>query len=217
MPDAALRLAFGSVLRGAGQVWADDLTLEVVDPKEIKSTQPAPPERNYADHASNLDFEATGADAANPVPGWSLHGHLPEAYSNALPKRGPMAAGRSWRSIRRNRGHRRFSSQHRISPEAPTMESGCGSGRTSRPRAWPRKPTCRWDCRRSSQRAFRQHEEPGSKGMTDWQSQDVVVDVPADAEGLSIGVVLRGVGKIGVDDASVEIVDPSKVPLTTEP
>jgi hypothetical protein len=38
--------------------------------------------------------------------------------------------------------------------------------------------------------------------------------VPADAEGLSIAAILKGAGSVGVDDASLEVVDPAKVPLT---
>src|SRR5262249_6901166 len=67
VPEAAVRLAFGPLLVGAGQVWADDLSLDVVDPKAIKATEPA---ISYAERASNLDFEAAGGDAADPVPGW---------------------------------------------------------------------------------------------------------------------------------------------------
>jgi len=40
--------------------------------------------------------------------------------------------------------------------------------------------------------------------------------VPTDAEVLSLAVVLRGVGTLGVDDASVEIVDPAKVAVSPE-
>jgi hypothetical protein len=50
----------------------------------------------------------------------------------------------------------------------------------------------------------------GAKGTIDWQPHEVVIDVPADADGLSIGAVLQGVGTLGVDDASLEVVDPSK-------
>jgi hypothetical protein len=52
------------------------------------------------------------------------------------------------------------------------------------------------------------------KGTTDWASHEVVLDVAADAVGLVLGVGAPGAGKIGVDDASLEVVDPAKVPTT---
>ena len=56
----------------------------------------------------------------------------------------------------------------------------------------------------------------GLKGSGDWRAQEVVLDVPADAEGLCIGLNLSGTGCLGVDDATIEVVDPSRVPLTTD-
>jgi hypothetical protein len=56
-----------------------------------------------------------------------------------------------------------------------------------------------------------------SGGTTGWRPHEVVIDVPADAKGLTVGVTLRGAGTLGVDDASLEIVDPAKVPVTAKP
>ena len=56
--------------------------------------------------------------------------------------------------------------------------------------------------------------DQASRGTTDWRPHEVVLDVPADADGLNIGVILRGFGTLGVDDASLEIVEPAKVPVT---
>jgi hypothetical protein len=54
----------------------------------------------------------------------------------------------------------------------------------------------------------------GPKGTTDWGPQEVVLDVSADAGGLVFGVVMPGAGTVGVDDASLEVVDPAEVPAT---
>jgi hypothetical protein len=54
----------------------------------------------------------------------------------------------------------------------------------------------------------------GPKGTTDWGPQEVVLDMSADAGGLSFGVVKPGAGTLRVDDASLEVVDPAKVPAT---
>ncbi len=37
------------------------------------------------------------------------------------------------------------------------------------------------------------------------------------ADGLRVSVVLRGAGTLGVDDVSIEIADPARVPLTPKP
>ena len=54
----------------------------------------------------------------------------------------------------------------------------------------------------------------GPKGTTDWAPHEVVLDVADDAGGLVFGVVAPGAGTLGVDDASLEVVDPAKVPAT---
>ena len=46
--------------------------------------------------------------------------------------------------------------------------------------------------------------------------QEIVVDVPADAEILGLGVELGGAGTLGVDDVSVEVVDPAKIAVSPE-
>ena len=40
VPTAALGLHFGALLVGEGQVWVDDLALEIVDPKTVETTMP---------------------------------------------------------------------------------------------------------------------------------------------------------------------------------
>jgi hypothetical protein len=54
----------------------------------------------------------------------------------------------------------------------------------------------------------------GPKGTTDWGPHEVVLDVSADAGGLSFGMGVPGAGTLGVDDVSLEVVDPAKVPAT---
>ena len=84
VPEPAVRLAFGSLLRGVGQVWLDDLTLDVVDPQAIQSTTSYLYDPNPAEHTSNLDFEAPATDATNPVPGWKFGGYPAGSPSHAV-------------------------------------------------------------------------------------------------------------------------------------
>lgn len=54
------------------------------------------------------------------------------------------------------------------------------------------------------------------KGTTSWQRYEVVLDVGSDAEVLSFGLLLDGVGSAWLDDVSLEVVG-SEVPVTAHP
>ncbi len=44
------------------------------------------------------------------------------------------------------------------------------------------------------------------RGTTDWERYEVVLDVPAEAEAIALGVLLRGEGQASISDFNVEIV-----------
>jgi len=46
----------------------------------------------------------------------------------------------------------------------------------------------------------------GVRGTTDWTQASIVLDVPADAEGILFGLILSGTGEAWIDDASLEAV-----------
>ncbi len=98
VPEAAVRLAFGVLLHGTGQVWADDLTLEVVDPKEVTVTSKGVEPITRAERASNLDFEATGAGATDVIPGWSTPGFNSGSFSRRIVE-GGAHGGRAFLEI----------------------------------------------------------------------------------------------------------------------
>jgi hypothetical protein len=214
VPEAAVRLAFGPVLRGAGQVWADDLTLDVVDPKAIQSTQPPGYVLNPAEHASNLDFETTGT--ASSIPGWNIHAHSSEAYSQRIAE-GGAHGGRSFLEVK---------STQQGSPEFFSASQGIVAGPYKGKRVRFRAFLKTEDVAEEASVAmvtstgqssyYATTRGRGAKGSTDWQPQEIVLDVPTDAEELSVSVILRGRGTLGVDDASLEVVDPAKVPVTPE-
>jgi hypothetical protein len=52
------------------------------------------------------------------------------------------------------------------------------------------------------------------KGTTDWSEVSVVLDVPASADVISMGVLLGGTGRMWVSGLSFEVVDTS-VPVTS--
>ena len=58
------------------------------------------------------------------------------------------------------------------------------------------------------------HKRP-IKGTTDWTRYDLVLDIPAEAVGLSFGMCLDGPGAAWLDDVVLELVG-DDVPTTTE-
>ena len=196
--------------QGAGQVWADDLTLDVVDPKDIKTTMititstprgprtstskqplPTPPLPSLAGRSSPECPQLTLARCRGGAHGGrayleirSTHQGTPSIFAARQD-----IAGEHYKSKRV-----RFRAYLKTEAVADVAYVSITSSRIP-----PRFATA---------------EDQGSKGTTDWRPHEAVLDVPADAEGLSIAVILRGAGSVGVDDASLEVVDPAKVPLT---
>lgn len=61
---------------------------------------------------------------------------------------------------------------------------------------------------------YNSHDKP-IKGSLDWQSRVVVLDVPADASGISFGVINSGTGEVWIDDLKLEIVG-NDVPVSRQ-
>ena len=199
---------------GTGQVWADDLALEVVDPKEVPVTSKGVKPITHAERASNLDFEATGAGATDVIPGWSTAGFNSGSFSRRIVE-GGAHGGRAFLEIT-------------SAPEAKgsgfvivqDLAAGPYRGKRVRFRAYLKTkgladPAYLW-LRSDSDTGMRfvSTMGRGPKGTTDWGPHEVVLDVAADAGGLSLRGGRAGAGTLGVDDASLEVVDPAKVPAT---
>ena len=95
VPAGAVRLAFGALLHGTGQVWTDDVTLDVVDPKEVTVTSKGAEPITHAERAANLDFEATGAGATDAIQGWKTGGFDSGSFSRRIVE-GGAHGGRSF-------------------------------------------------------------------------------------------------------------------------
>ena len=214
VPQGSMRIAFGALLSGAGQIWADDLTLAIVDPEEAKSTRLIQFGVYRNAEASNLDFEET--DAASFVPRWDVHGHGSRSYSYRIATAGPH-------------GGRAFLEAKSTGKGTPTVFSAVQNIAAARYRGKRLRFRAYLKTEGVTEEAFLSLEVGakdawiransmgrGSKGKTDWQPQEIVLDVPSNAETLGLAVELRGPGTLGVDDVSLEVVDPAKVALTPE-
>ena len=202
------------LLHGTGQVWADDLTLEVVDPKEVSVTSKGVEPITHAERAVNLDFDATGAGATDVIPGWKIPSFDSGSFSRRIVE-GGAHGGRAFLEIT-------------SAPEARSsgfvivqdLAAGPYRGKRVRFRAYLKTkgladPAYLW-LRSDSDTGTRfvSTKGRGPKGTTDWGPQEVVLDMAANAGGLSFGVVATGAGTLGVDDASLEVVNPAEVPAT---
>jgi hypothetical protein len=214
VPQVAMRIAIGALLTGAGHIWADDLALDIVDRADAKTTRLIQSGIYRTGKASNLGFE--GTEGSGSVSGWDVHGHQSRAYSHRISKVGAHG-GKAYLEVKSTgqgiplvfsavqniaaapyQGKRvRFRAY--LKTEGVTEEA-CLSLEVGAKDAWIRASSM----------------DHGSKGRTRWQRQEIVIDVPANGETLGLAVELRGPGTLGVDDVSVQIVDPATVALTPE-
>lgn len=61
--------------------------------------------------------------------------------------------------------------------------------------------------------AFDNMQDRPMRGNTDWEKCEVVLDVPSDATGVFLGVLLAGGGEVWINDAKIEVVG-GEVPIT---
>jgi hypothetical protein len=71
----------------------------------------------------------------------------------------------------------------------------------------------RVDGKTSEVLSFDNMQDRPIKGTSDWKRQEIVLDVPGEATGISMGVLLDGPGKVWISDVQLNVVDTS-VPLT---
>jgi hypothetical protein len=64
--------------------------------------------------------------------------------------------------------------------------------------------------------AFDNMQNRAIKGTSEWRRYDIVLDVPADATGISFGVLLSGSGEVWLNDARVEVVGATVLPTSGE-
>ena len=56
--------------------------------------------------------------------------------------------------------------------------------------------------------AFDNMQDRAIKGTTDWRRYEVVLDVPKDATGIALGILLTGTGEVWLNGARFEVVGP---------
>lgn len=56
--------------------------------------------------------------------------------------------------------------------------------------------------------SFDNMQDRAIKGTTDWRRYEVVLDVPKDATGIALGILLTGPGEVWMNGASFDVVGP---------
>lgn len=184
--DDSLGIAFGISLDGPGKAWVDSIAFEIVDVEieaPLTSTFAGKP---LAPH--NLDF---GEGTA----GWDLQGHPRSHYAFAVEQEGDAACGvlqsdkanpKQWGSMTQAiradayRGRRiRLQGEMRVEG----IEAWAG--------LWLRADG-------ANQRVLRYvdtHPTPLQNGG-DWQTLELLVEIPEESEGFTFGILLYGSGQI---------------------
>ena len=197
VPRNGDRIAYGVILEGAGQVWIDDMQVEVTG----LGVLPAPSDRTVEQQPINLDFE-TGST------GWSAADSNTQEYVSGID---PTAAylGRASGSI------------ESLVPKPVGMgllrqSIKADDYRDKRVRVSGYLKTDRLNGTAyflmtiySQQDQMIYINSHSINISTDWQWIWFVLNVPANSDRLEYGLALRGEGQAWIDDVSIELVGDS--------
>lgn len=190
-------IAFGILMSGTGSVWINSVKMDVVGTNipttEVRTPQPSAP-ANLA-----LEGAATGAPR-----GWILAGNKPASYNTGV----ETDAGRASAYLKSKdpaiEGFgtlmQMFDAQQYLGKRVRFSGSVKAEGVQKWAGLWMRV-----DKQRDSV-AFDNMQGRPIKGTTGWQSYTVVLDVPQDATGIALGILLDGTGAVWLNKVGVEVV-----------
>lgn len=210
VPQDSALITIGTILNGSGNVWLDDLTFEIVD-----GSVPVTAGIMYKfDDLRNSDFEDP-FQSHTYLSGWFLAGSKPENYlltqDNAHFVSGTVSGhlasmtedtdgfGTLMQSFKPdNYLNQRIRLTAKIKTEGVQDWAGM----------W-----LRIDGANGKQLQFDNMQPRPIQGSTDWTTYEIVLDVPSQATGISLGVLLSSTGQVWMDDVQLEIVG-KDVPTT---
>jgi hypothetical protein len=210
----ARAIAFGALLGGQGQLWINDLSLEVVD-GSVPTTQAQPePERATP---RNLDFSEGELTAQGTPPGWERFSDQAHHYQMALERDG--ADGR--KRVVTIQSTTPVGSKYYMLTQ--TIDASAFHGKRLRLRGRMRTNALlrqaglfmRVDGGHGEVVAYDNMRERPVKGTTPWQEYQVVLDIPAGSRAIAVGGWLTGGGGISLADLRLDVVDRT-IPVTHE-
>jgi hypothetical protein len=215
VPQDAQDICFGPILQGAGRVWLSDLKFEVVDPKMYPQTPRADPEAKTPvhDEPTNLSFSRP----------WKELGSVPEWTPYSKGKlRAHMATGAEF--------HRKpvlelVGTKHQFDGIFQLFKAGPYLRKKLMVSAWLKTTDVLEEADMAVTVLNASHaviarddldEEKTNrsiKGTRDWAKREMVLEVPSNADRISIGLGIEGSGTMEVCGVEIHVVD-SSVPTT---
>jgi hypothetical protein len=200
----ASQVVFGALLLGNGQIWLDDVQLEVVS-----DSVPVTDNYNGSKQQVNFDFE-------EGLRGWAKYSVAYNSYSVSSD------------SETRHRGD--ASGRLEATVSAPDKPGELGQrinaelyrGQRVRFSAFVRTVAVKQGAglemavigQSGTVTSYDDMTDRLITGTNEWQQYGVVLDVPADARAVMVAVRLDGPGEVWIDDAALEIVG-TDVPVTS--
>ena len=200
VPEKATKICFGFLLTGKGSLWADDLTIEVVEKTGRETTGI---EFDRATTLVNGGFdEAMKSDASKPK-SWGGGGSGYELSRDSETKHSGAASGR----IEKTGDQGKFATHTQMFPAKEFL------GKRVRYTGWLKTKDAeasglwmRVDGPGGKLLGFDNMQTRSVKGTTDWTEYTVVLDVPTAATHIALGFLSIGEGTVWGDDLRLDVV-----------
>ncbi|CAG0936708.1 hypothetical protein TFLX_05593 [Thermoflexales bacterium] len=209
VPDNSDRIVLGVVLQGEGQIWMDDVQVEVVG-TDVPLTSP----EQVPDIAAQPSVP-TGQDLDQSFSDWVIAGTRPQDYEMGFDSE-VVHTGKSSAYVK---------SVASAVPEFGTfmtmVDAANYRGKRVRLAALVKAERVEGQARlwlrvdgpESAVLGFDNMQNRPIQGTHDWQKYEVVLDVPENSVDLAYGILVAGKGQVWLDDVRLQVVDQS-VPIT---
>ena len=201
MPENTVKIAFGVLLAGKGQVWLDELQFEIVG-QDVLTTDRGTP----ADQPQNLNF-------AQGTTGWFLAGSHPQHYLYGIDqdvKCSGEASGYLKPEVAELAGFGALMQTFRADTFQGKHVRLSGYVKTEAVEGYAGL----WMCLDSLGMAATFNSIPSALivGTRDWKRCEIIADVPQNSSSVGLGIVLSGKGQVWLDEVQLEVVDDGRQP-----
>lgn len=209
VPEGSDHIVFGITFQGEGQVWLDDVQVEVVG-TDVALTQPEPAADSVAQPSKPL-----GQDLDQSFSDWILMGSRPQDYEVGFDNQ-VVHTGKSsvyLKSIVSTApGIGTFATDISANNYRDKRVRLAGYVKADRVEDWAGL-WMRVDGPESTTLRIDNMQNRPIQGTRGWQEYDVVLDVPEDSTLIAYGILLSGKGQVWLDNVQLQEVDQS-VPIT---
>jgi RNA polymerase sigma factor (sigma-70 family) len=202
VPENSVQIAFGILLAAKGQVWLDDLRVEIVGqnvPTTDKGSSQIQPQ--------NLNF-------AEGITGWYLAGSHPHNYDYGID------SSMKWSSESSAYLKNKAAEPAGFGALMQTRRADIYAGKRLKMAGYVKARAVEryaglWLSYENQGMAATFNSIPSTliTGSRDWQKYEIVADIPESSNSIGFGIVLSGKGQVWLSNLQFEIVD-SNVPTT---